>query len=135
MLVLLLLAGTATIQVCIAFSVTKQTGKSAVSLVPRITLDEYLTTVDWRLGSSVTATNLRFLLSLEITETSSLAENELCQILRGIEHLHQRGVIHRDISPQNIGITYPKGEIKLGDFGAAAVFSIQNCDGIDKIDV
>ena len=91
--------------------------------------------VDWRLGSSVTATNLRFLLSLEITETSSLAENELCQILRGIEHLHQRGVIHRDISPQNIGITYPKGEIKLGDFGAAAVFSIQNCDGIDKIDV
>ena len=54
-----------------------------------------------------------------------------CQIVRGIEYLHQRGVIHRDISPQNIGITFPKGEIKLGDFGAAAVFSIHNCDGIE----
>jgi len=51
------------------------------------------------------------------------------QILRAIEYLHQRGVVHRDITPQNIGLTLPKGEIKLGDFGAAAVFVKEECEG------
>ncbi|EED93702.1 predicted protein, partial [Thalassiosira pseudonana CCMP1335] len=40
------------------------------------------------------------------------------QILRALEYLHQRGVVHRDLSPKNIVLTL-KGEIKLGDFGAA----------------
>ncbi|KAL7529154.1 hypothetical protein ACHAXR_002821 [Thalassiosira sp. AJA248-18] len=44
------------------------------------------------------------------------------QILRAIEYLHQRGVVHRDISPRNIGLTFPNGAIKLGDFGSAAIF-------------
>lgn len=44
------------------------------------------------------------------------------QILRAIEYLHQRGIVHRDVSTQNICIIYPNGNIKLGDFGAAAVF-------------
>jgi serine/threonine protein kinase len=43
------------------------------------------------------------------------------QILRALEYLHQRGVVHRDLSPKNIVLTL-KGEIKLGDFGAAIVF-------------
>eukprot|EP00581_Thalassiosira_minuscula_P004106 CAMPEP_0183740592 /NCGR_PEP_ID=MMETSP0737-20130205/60040_1 /TAXON_ID=385413 /ORGANISM="Thalassiosira miniscula, Strain CCMP1093" /LENGTH=415 /DNA_ID=CAMNT_0025975705 /DNA_START=26 /DNA_END=1269 /DNA_ORIENTATION=- len=58
----------------------------------------------------------------------------LGQILRAIEYLHQRGVVHRDITPQNIGITCPSGEIKLGDFGAAALFLKEECeDGTFKL--
>jgi len=54
-----------------------------------------------------------------------------CQILQAIEYLHQRGVVHRDISPQNIGLTFPKGEVRLGDFGAAAVFVTEECEGTE----
>ena len=53
------------------------------------------------------------------------------KILLAIEFLHQKGIVHRDISPQNIGLTYPKGEIKLGDFGAAAVF-VQDTSSLDN---
>ena len=54
-----------------------------------------------------------------------------CQILQAIEYLHQRGVVHRDLSPQNIGLTFPKGEVRLGDFGAAAVFVTKECEGTE----
>ena len=54
------------------------------------------------------------------------------KILLAIEYLHQRGVVHRDISPQNIGLTYPKGGLKVGDFGAAAVF-VQDTSSDDKL--
>jgi serine/threonine protein kinase len=55
------------------------------------------------------------------------------QILRAIEYMHQRGVIHRDITPQNIGLTFPKGEVKLGDFGSAAVLVKGNAEEGSKL--
>lgn len=39
-------------------------------------------------------------------------------ILETLDKIHQRGVIHRDISPDNI-MCLPGGEVKLMDFGAA----------------
>jgi serine/threonine-protein kinase len=39
-------------------------------------------------------------------------------MLRALAHAHQKGVIHRDISPANILIT-AKGQLKLTDFGLA----------------
>lgn len=40
------------------------------------------------------------------------------QILRGLQHAHDRGVVHRDIKPQNIMLLYD-GTIKITDFGIA----------------
>src|SRR5262245_5537416 len=40
------------------------------------------------------------------------------QAARGIHHAHQKGVIHRDIKPQNILVTR-SGELKVADFGLA----------------
>ena len=42
----------------------------------------------------------------------------LAPLLRDIGQLHQRGVIHRDISPDNI-MWMPDGSLKLLDFGSA----------------
>ncbi len=44
------------------------------------------------------------------------------QIVAGIEHAHRRGIIHRDIKPQNI-LVANDGTVKLVDFGIARMTS------------
>lgn len=46
------------------------------------------------------------------------------QITKALEHAHTRGIIHRDIKPQNIMIL-KDGTIKVADFGIAALESAQ----------
>ena len=42
-------------------------------------------------------------------------------MLKGIEYCHTKGVIHRDLKPQNILIS-ERGQLKLADFGLARAF-------------
>lgn len=42
----------------------------------------------------------------------------MTQILRAVQHAHDKGIVHRDIKPQNI-ILLPNGNIKVTDFGIA----------------
>ena len=42
----------------------------------------------------------------------------ISQILRALEHAHSKGIVHRDIKPQNV-ILMKNGDIKVTDFGIA----------------
>lgn len=46
------------------------------------------------------------------------------QISKALEHAHEKGIVHRDIKPQNIMII-KDGTIKVADFGIAALESAQ----------
>ena len=46
------------------------------------------------------------------------------QIARALEHAHSKGIVHRDIKPQNI-MLLRDGAIKVADFGIAALESAQ----------
>ena len=54
--------------------------------------------------------------TLDLDEFFSFSE----QILAALEHAHSRGVIHRDIKPQNI-LVLKDGFVKVTDFGIAKV--------------
>ncbi len=51
---------------------------------------------------------------LSFEETVNFAE----QILLALDHAHEKGVIHRDVKPQNM-IVLPDGKLKVTDFGIA----------------
>lgn len=44
----------------------------------------------------------------------------ITQVMRGLSHAHSRGIIHRDIKPQNI-MVLRDGSVKVADFGIACL--------------
>ena len=57
-----------------------------------------------------------------INKQNSITWNDavyfMTQILRAVQHAHDKGIVHRDIKPQNI-ILLPNGTLKVTDFGIA----------------
>ncbi|KAK9731295.1 Protein kinase domain [Popillia japonica] len=50
------------------------------------------------------------------------AFNIICQILMGLNHLHSRKIIHRDLKSENIFMAGPtKNFVKIGDFGISKI--------------
>lgn len=58
--------------------------------------------------------------------SSEEAREKFVDCLRGLHYLHQHGVIHGDIKPQNL-LMSKGGTIKIADFGAAVVLQHEVC--------
>ncbi len=59
-------------------------------------------------------------LAAEVNHRGPLPVAEACEYVRqaalGLAHAHERGMVHRDIKPQNLMLT-PEGQVKILDFG------------------
>ncbi|MFH0980705.1 MAG: protein kinase [Planctomycetota bacterium] len=58
---------------------------------------------------------LAALIAREAPMPAARALDITAQVLRGLEHLHAQGLIHRDVKPSNVLVV--GGQIKLGDMG------------------
>lgn len=65
-----------------------------------------------------------------------LVRDLMFQILSALAYVHSKGILHRDVKPQNILLTERETRVKLADFGLACVYNLspphenKNCSAI-----
>ena len=61
-----------------------------------------------------------------VSQRGPLPVAEACEVVRqaalGLQHLHEHGLVHRDVKPSNLMLT-PSGQVKVIDLGLARVVS------------
>jgi serine/threonine-protein kinase len=62
--------------------------------------------------------NLRDLLSASERLEPQQALEVILQVLAALDHAHRKGIVHRDVKPENVLVT-PEGSVKVADFGLA----------------
>jgi serine/threonine protein kinase len=77
--------------------------------------------VDFLVTEYVPGTDLRRLIRSQGPLSMQLAASIISQAARGLEHAHERGLIHRDVKPGNLLVT-PEGRTKVSDLGLAGYF-------------
>jgi serine/threonine protein kinase len=78
--------------------------------------------VDFMVHEFIDGCDVRALLQREGVLQYDAAAAIIAEIAKGVQYLHEQGIIHRDIKPANILIS-AKGEAKLIDFGLSVEFN------------
>ncbi|EGG19257.1 putative protein serine/threonine kinase [Cavenderia fasciculata] len=68
----------------------------------------------------------------KIVQRGEYSEGDACKIVRqivsAVGHLHENGIAHRDLKPQNLLCTGDEGdEIRVADFGLSKIFGEGDC--------
>ena len=62
--------------------------------------------------------------TLNFSSTHCLSSQEACEVMlqltSGVQYIHEHGIIHRDIKPDNL-FYLPDGSIKIADFGISTM--------------
>lgn len=51
------------------------------------------------------------------TPDYNICNNIFKKVVKGVEYIHSQGIVHHDINPNNIFISYDLKEVQVGDFG------------------
>lgn len=78
-------------------------------------------------GGDYVGSNRKRLARLSEEQTRNIA----CEILLGLEHLHSRGIVYRDLKPENVFIS-KEGYLQIGDYGLSK-FLNGNRDGEGRV--
>ena len=59
------------------------------------------------------------------------ALRQSCEILDAVAHAHERGIVHRDVKPENIMLTQDRGAVLL-DFGIARAIAVSEGEKVTR---